>query len=597
MQRDFDASPAERQQSLWDLFGLALVLAATLFVYRGAFEGFFVQDDFGWLHDSRFESFSSYFRCFFRFNPAQTFRPLSQEGFFWLGQTLFGMWPPGFHAMSLALHLAGVSLLFVLLRLFTSPAASLAGALFFAVHSAHFRSVYWISAAPEPMAVLFYLSGVLGFVQFDRTGSRGYYWLSLASMVVGLMAKESILTLPLVLAAYAVAFGRKRLVWGALPHLALTAAYWIFRALSGHVSSSPYALTLGRETAEHFLTYAAWTGAFSESLLKLTGRAPQSSYPICGALVLLIAAALFVKSTDRRLASWAVIWFVLALQPVLYFSEQVYPYYLGSALPGFALLLTSALPQSGRAGDWLRRLPVAGLVGLAAFTSYESVASEGRWWNERSFIARDVIRQMPEVDRQTAPGRIAFLFGFGPTELGAMQNDAALWAYGYRPDRFILVGLDRITYCHLENLKKHGGLGDYYCFLYSNGKLENETRLFRANPDSFIRLKPLELLPDCSPGGSFIRLAPESREVTAGKGMVAFRVLDNLKMGSVDVAYTFNGALMPVLTDWRLQPDGTARVFVDANTPRGRYVYHAIRNSADVDIHRWLPACVEITVR
>src|SRR5262245_22903986 len=90
-----------------ELVGLVLVLAIAAGLYSGCFRGYFVQDDYGWLESTRFHSFGDYFQSFFKFNPALTYRPLSQETFFSLGQIAFGMSPVAFHAVNLAFHLAG----------------------------------------------------------------------------------------------------------------------------------------------------------------------------------------------------------------------------------------------------------------------------------------------------------------------------------------------------------------------------------------------------------------------------------------------------------------------------------------------------------
>jgi hypothetical protein len=116
-----------RRSRFVEIAGLVVILAITLAIYKEASRGFFVQDDFGWLGSSRFKNLREYAECFFRFNPASSYRPLSQEGFFFAGQKIFGMWPPGFHFVSISLHLAGVTLLYLLLRGFFSVIPCLAG--------------------------------------------------------------------------------------------------------------------------------------------------------------------------------------------------------------------------------------------------------------------------------------------------------------------------------------------------------------------------------------------------------------------------------------------------------------------------------------
>src|SRR5437867_4563609 len=109
--------PAETVRlRLMELAGVVAVLGIAIWVYRGAFQGFFVQDDFGWLESSRFQCLSDYIRVFFRFNPAMTYRPLSQETFFCLAQKLFGLWPPGLHLVCIFWHLLCSLLVSLVLR-------------------------------------------------------------------------------------------------------------------------------------------------------------------------------------------------------------------------------------------------------------------------------------------------------------------------------------------------------------------------------------------------------------------------------------------------------------------------------------------------
>ena len=265
-----------------ELAGLFIVLGAALAVYAGGLRGFFVQDDFGWLETSRFRSLKEYLPCFFQFNPALTYRPLTQETFFWLGQKVFGMWPAGFHGASLIAHLLGATLVYALLRNFFSPLPCLTGTFFYAVHSAHFTSVYWISAFPEPMALVFYLAALILFIRFDRGGDRRCYVFSLAAMVLGILSKESILSLPLVLAAYCLLISRRKLVW-TLPYFSISLLYVSMRATSPLVRASPYPLTFGWEAWNNLMAYLSWAAGFSETLLKIKFQWNlERSYPAGG---------------------------------------------------------------------------------------------------------------------------------------------------------------------------------------------------------------------------------------------------------------------------------------------------------------------------
>jgi hypothetical protein len=562
-----------------DVVAVGFILLAVIVVFRQAFFGFFVQDDFGWLASSRFQGLSEYLGSFFRFNPALTYRPLSQETFFWVGQLLFGMWPPGFHAVSVLLHLTGCGLLYCLLRKFFDILPSFTGAFFFAVHGAHLRSVYWISAAPEPMALVFYLAALLLFVSFDRSDSRRAWLLSLAAMGLGILSKESILSLPMVLAGYCVFFARQRLVW-TIPFFLISGAYAVLRLTSEAVRTAPYPLTFGWEALRNFQTYCSWAAGFTDTILMVRLRwSPGSGHLIIAAFFLVAIILMVLVARNRSLALFGLMWFLMALQPVLYFWKHIDAYYLAPSLAGLAMVIASAIPPNFGGRRWAAWIPVSAIVIYAFWTGGTSVRLEGRWWNGRSMEGRHIISLMPAVDRQVPPGKIAYVFGLSEWQLGILQNDAAFKAYGFSPGRFILMGLNPETPGQIRHLEQYDGLKDYYCFVYKDGQFLNVTADFRRRPRHF--LTPVEL----QAGPSVIE---------RGRDTLIVRIL-NLDVDAISVRYTLDGRPRPEITYWRLSPDRTIRLFVDRTTEPGVYRFTAIRDAADPSV--WYPVDAHVTVR
>jgi hypothetical protein len=568
---------------------LGSVLIAGLVLYAGATRGFFVQDDFGWLESTRFTSISDYLRCFTRFNPALTYRPLSQETFFWLGQRLFGLWPAAFHCAAVSTHLVGTGLLYAVLRRFAPPLPSFVGALFYATHAAHVWAVYWISAFPEPLAFAFYAAAVLAFLEFDRTGSRRAYAASLLAMAGGIMSKESILSLPLVLAAYALCFARSRLA-ATLPFVAVSGGYVLARLTSAAVAAAPYPLVFGVETGHNLAHYLAWTGGFSETLLRARlGRDPEPSYGLLAAAVACVLVLLVALARERRVALFGLVWFAAALQPVLYFSQHIYPYYLAPALAGAALTLASALPAPERVS---RRKALAVALGLGCLfvaLGRATIRREGRWWTERTYEGRSFLTQLREIDGRVPPGRTVYVAGLDPDLLGVLQDDAALKAYGFSPPRFVLVALDARTPGHIRRLASTGEIRDFFAYACFEGVLYDWTELLRADVEQVLWLE----------GGLVehpgVRLDVEPAEVHAGRDTIRLRLV-NLRAEAIDVLYTLDGRLMPPLRGWALDADGSARVFVASDTPRGYYRYRGVRDARGPAAAGWIRVEQGVTV-
>ncbi len=578
---------------------LAAVLAATLYVYRGAFTGFFVQDDYGWLASSRFHSLSEYGKVFCKFNPALTYRPLSQETFFFLGQKIFGLWPPGYHLVSVLFHLMSVVLVYVLARRFCPIFPSLVATFFFAMHSALHRSVYWISALPEPMALVFILSSFLLFIRFDRRNDRAAWILSVGAMGLAMMSKESALTLPLVLAAYSFFFSRSRLPW-TLPFFAISGLYTALRVIS--VPLAQYPLAFGRELLGNMAAYFSWAAGFSQTLLIVKlGQNARGWYPVVAAGFILAVALALALARNRRVAVFAAAWFIIALQPVLYFRQHIDPYYLAPALAALALLIAAALPESRTARDWRALLPAALIVCYTLWFAPVSVRLEGRWWNERTMTGKRVLDQMPAVDRQFPAGHIAYIFGFTEGQFGVLQRDAGFKAFGFSPSRYVLVGLNHEVPAHIRRLQQTGGIREYFCFFYSDSGFLNLTREFRRKPLDFLSPVSLQQIAEETVRepqriSAAARLRVNSAEMRRGRDTMILEVT-GLDADEIDLVYTLNGKPMPPVINWRLDPDRKARVFVSTSTLPGIYRFVGVRDSTDPDPNRWYPADICVTVR
>jgi hypothetical protein len=578
---------------------LILILASALYVYRGAFSGFFVQDDYGWLASSRFRTLGEYLPVFLRFNAALTYRPLSQETFFFLGQKIFGLWPPGFHSISVCFHLLSIILVYLLARKFCPVLPSLVGSFFFAVHSAHFRSIYWISAIPEPMALTFMLLSFLFFIRFDRKNDRAAWILSVASMGVAMMSKESALALPLVLAAYCLFFSRARVPW-TLPFFGISGFYTVLRLVS--IPIAQYPLVFGRELVGNAAAYLAWAAGFTQTLLGIKmGREAQASYPAVAIAFVIVIAVMLLLSRDKRVGFFSLTWFVIALQPVLYFWQHIDSYYLAPALSALALFIASALPRPSGLRNWRALFPACAIVGYALWFAPASVRLEGKWWNERAHTGKHILDLMRQVENWLPGGQIAYVFGFTESDFGVLQKDAAFKAFGYPPKKYLLIGLNPDTPGQIRTLAKSGSIRASCCLLYSHGQMFNVTREFRRQPLDFLSPVSLAKIAErISPGplqaGGQAGLLVSPTEIHRGRDRMTLKVA-NLDAARIDLMYTLDGRKMPPVMNWQLDSDHEASLFVDRSTPPGVYHFLAVRNSADPDPGLWCPVDVSVTVR
>jgi protein O-mannosyl-transferase len=122
---------------------------------------------------------------------------------------LFGLWPQGWHLVSLLLHiLCVIGVFYVILLSSGRYLVALLASVLFAVHPAHAESVAWISGMTDPLFGIFFLASLYLYLKArgsnnPRAGSaRRVFALSLVMFALAAFAKETALSLILLIFAY-----------------------------------------------------------------------------------------------------------------------------------------------------------------------------------------------------------------------------------------------------------------------------------------------------------------------------------------------------------------------------------------------------------
>jgi len=130
--------------------------------------------------------------------PPPYYRPLFTI-LFTIEYKLFGLWPQGWHLVSLLLHiLCSIGVFYVLLLLANRGVAALA-AMLFAVYSIHVESVSWISGVTDPLFGLFFLASFYFYLKYKRELRRSLLVWSLAMFALSTLSKETALSLVLLI--------------------------------------------------------------------------------------------------------------------------------------------------------------------------------------------------------------------------------------------------------------------------------------------------------------------------------------------------------------------------------------------------------------
>jgi hypothetical protein len=133
-----------------------------------------------------------------------TFHAANWHPLTWLSHMLdvelFGLNPAGHHATNLLLHIVNSLLLFSLLHRLTGfTGRSMVVALLFAVHPLHVESVAWVAERKDVLSTCFWFLTMRAYVGYSSRPSLKRYIFVAALFALGLLAKQMLVTLPLVL--------------------------------------------------------------------------------------------------------------------------------------------------------------------------------------------------------------------------------------------------------------------------------------------------------------------------------------------------------------------------------------------------------------
>lgn len=301
---------------------------------------------------------------------------------------LWGLWPPGYHVVSLLLWAGGLVLLDALLvRLEVGRPWSFLLAALFALHPLHVESAVWITGRKDVLAFLFFMAGALVYLDVERWASkRGL--LVLLFFLLALMSKSHAVIFPFFL--FGIDLFIRRRGWKAslartLPMAAFAVGFSIlvYALWQENELARPRPATLFSHLMLILETYAFYLRKlvlpFPLSPVYPILRDPRLSAAAAVMAVLFAAGTWLVVKARNRWASMAWFWLVFSLLPVCnivpvyFFVADRYALWTVLVLVFLVLYLRDlarASPGPARARALAGAVAVASVVFGLLFWSY-----------------------------------------------------------------------------------------------------------------------------------------------------------------------------------------------------------------------------------
>lgn len=425
---------------VWD--GLGYVLGNPLIKGFGYYDDIFHFHELGQL-DEKLGIPSDYVTNF-------TLRPITYLTFT-INYVLGGNNPVGYRAGNVAIHIANAVLIFLLLETILKKEAtsgridsfslrfiSTSTAMLFLFHPLQTESVIYIAQRFTSLAATFYLLTMFLFIRSLTTDAarlrRLLYWLSVATLVMGMLTKEEVFTAPIILLLMTVIVLRKPLsvsLKTTVPHLLCLPLIPALVAVTSAVQNTAGLSLKGSVNVVNFYNYSVLHYAITQLsviatylrlLLLPYGQNVDYDYPLYTSLLqgrvilALILVAIIVLSAvqfyrrspqqiHRRLVLFGVVFFFVAISitsSIIPLAELIAE--RRTYIPSFGAFLVLICAMDLMRLKWPRLLRnsvlVAGvgiwlvILGGVTYARSEVWRSKISFWQDASTKSPDKVRPM-----------------------------------------------------------------------------------------------------------------------------------------------------------------------------------------------------------
>lgn len=432
-----------------ELLWLLPIFAFVLILYWPVFGVYFSQDDFFHFKASQVDGGIANFIDLFGFHSfiergIAFYRPIFREGLFNIFYSIFGLNHLPFRILSFLIHFVNIVLVCLLLqKLFKRIEVSLFAAFFFGITSTNVAILYYLAGGIQALgATMFLLLTVIFFLKFLDGSGKKYKIYAFITFMLAIGSHELAAITPFLLSGSI--FFRKNISFGKLLRPVFRELWLFFVVLSIYLylditkigfpqGEGQYQVIFSiKKFFNSFFWYSAWALGIPEMLidfvrpgLKLNPTLMRHWGDFYSAIftafffsiLFLGIATLCVFLKARKLFSdrkfwFFVLWFPLAIFPVIFLPLHKSTYYLGTALPAFwaiiSLLVFNAYWSAKKNYPRLSGAFFGGLLtSLVALSVFSVKIGESTFWAaNRGRIAgrlvKEVVSRYPDIPKESA---------------------------------------------------------------------------------------------------------------------------------------------------------------------------------------------------
>jgi len=332
-----------------------------------------------------------------------------------------------YHATNVLLHCLN-SLLVCAIVLAMSPTnrwVGLIAGVLFAILPCHAETIAWISGRVDSWATLLYLGSFLCFVRFRQHRSAESYFISLGLFALGLFAKQTVVTLPILLLAYEWIYGmRGRFAWRMAAHVPFLAVLMLYLALRKILFGNAV-----REDLLHFGLFAEFARRQAFYAKGLLPFALDYSHPVrvaIGATTVSIVAALLwsraanrakYAGTVRQVLFFGPVWYAITVSPMIVTYTSARHLYLTAA--GVSIAFALLILPDGKDRVTAR----AGILGCLIVLYGAAFAGSIQPWVENGVTSDKISSAVPRAMRSIPRGSTVFV------AVPPMRHNVPLWSF------------------------------------------------------------------------------------------------------------------------------------------------------------------------